>query len=222
MTPFAASLPIPSHSLPGGILATGIRDALTASSFRAHMSQGVFPGEQIGESHQPPKPAPARRNWKGAQTLAGARIKLSKERIREAAGRAQRETEQATSMTGEELVEAVLVELGLIQTRERESWEKAERLDLPWKNVDGKPMAYWSDVADLLGIAGGTVGASSALLRLTALAGLELDRWAPAVKRGKMPPVMLTLEELELVIAQERGVRSRQIRQTMRGPVSRL
>jgi len=34
---FAAALPIPSHHLPGSALATGIRDALVASSFRAHM-----------------------------------------------------------------------------------------------------------------------------------------------------------------------------------------
>lgn len=218
MTSFAACLPIPTHSLPGCALATGIRNALVASSFRAHMARELKPQP----APAPKRPAAVRRNWRGQQTLASARHKLTKERIREAAGRAQREAEAVPVMTGEELVEAVLVELGLIQTRERESWEKAERLDLPWKNVDGKPMAYWSDVADLLGIAGGTVGASSALLRLTALAGLELDRWAPAVKRGKMPPVLLTLEELELVIAQERGVRSRQIRQTMRGPASRL
>ncbi|WP_429166667.1 hypothetical protein [Aeromonas rivipollensis] len=37
MTCFAAALPIPSHHLPGSALATGIRDALVASSFRAHM-----------------------------------------------------------------------------------------------------------------------------------------------------------------------------------------
>ncbi|MDM5076619.1 hypothetical protein OB931_09550 [Aeromonas media] len=35
---FAAALPQPAHNMPGGTLATGIRDALTTSSFRAHMT----------------------------------------------------------------------------------------------------------------------------------------------------------------------------------------
>lgn len=49
MSPFAPALPLPSHHLPGGLLATSIRDALTLSSFRAHMgatpeSSGVLEG----------------------------------------------------------------------------------------------------------------------------------------------------------------------------------
>lgn len=36
---FAAALPFPSHQLPGSALATGIRDALVASSFKAHIHQ---------------------------------------------------------------------------------------------------------------------------------------------------------------------------------------
>lgn len=47
---FAASIPVPVHHIPGGLLATAIRDALTVSSFRAHM--GVAPA---------PRPAHQRR-----------------------------------------------------------------------------------------------------------------------------------------------------------------
>lgn len=54
---FAAALPQPAHNMPGGLLATGIRDALTASSFRAHMAGpatgDTFPGKRGGESHLP-------------------------------------------------------------------------------------------------------------------------------------------------------------------------
>lgn len=55
MTTFAASLPIPAHNLPGGRLATGIRDAMTLSSFRSHMGGGVLPGKSSDES-QPAAP----------------------------------------------------------------------------------------------------------------------------------------------------------------------
>ncbi|MGL6569161.1 hypothetical protein ACSZOI_05645 [Aeromonas caviae] len=47
MTCFAAALPIPSHHLPGSALATGIRDALVASSFRAYVHHGASQGPDL-------------------------------------------------------------------------------------------------------------------------------------------------------------------------------
>lgn len=44
---FAAAIPQPVHSLPGGLLATSIRDALTLSSFRAYMSASCPPVVRI-------------------------------------------------------------------------------------------------------------------------------------------------------------------------------
>lgn len=54
MTAFAAAIPQPAHQLPGSALATGIRDALVASSFRAHMAPPpAFPGRPGSESRKP-------------------------------------------------------------------------------------------------------------------------------------------------------------------------
>lgn len=52
---FAASLPLPSHNLPGSALATGIRDALTASSFRAHVHQHAQPVKPARKAPRRPK-----------------------------------------------------------------------------------------------------------------------------------------------------------------------
>ncbi|MNQ89837.1 hypothetical protein D3C85_1051560 [compost metagenome] len=56
---FAAAIPQPSHGMTGGTLATGIRDALTASSFKAHMSAPT------------PKPKPKHRRPRVLAALPG-------------------------------------------------------------------------------------------------------------------------------------------------------
>lgn len=49
MTCFAAALPQPAHQLPGSMLATGIRDALVASSFRAHVHKRSSKGQAVNQ-----------------------------------------------------------------------------------------------------------------------------------------------------------------------------
>lgn len=53
---FAASLPQPAHNMTGSMLATGVRDALLASSFRSHMRGRALPGKSSDES-RPTAPA---------------------------------------------------------------------------------------------------------------------------------------------------------------------
>lgn len=50
---FAAAIPQPAHNLPGGTLATSIRDALTVSSFRAHMGGAAVLGRTGDENPSP-------------------------------------------------------------------------------------------------------------------------------------------------------------------------
>ncbi|WP_439825382.1 hypothetical protein [Aeromonas caviae] len=56
---FAASLPFPSHCLPGSALATGIRDALLSQSWAAHCQDYYAPQSADSAAHPKAGDAPA-------------------------------------------------------------------------------------------------------------------------------------------------------------------
>lgn len=230
MSAFAAAIPQPAHLMPGSALATGIRDALLATSFRAHMSRPEpvapdrdqhpspieYPSEPVRQVCKPAR----KRGKKGEPTsLSGVRIKLSRERAREARGRAAREAAQAASLTGEELLVAVLDHLDKVAKEEAQEWEKADRLSLPWVAIDQRPAVPWVAVCDALGWGGCK---ATHLGRLSELAGLELAN----VKRdrGTAPPAatLISVGELEALLGQSFGIRARQMRRAMKGPAPRL
>lgn len=75
MIPFAAAIPQPVHQLAGSMLATGIRDALLASSFKAHMmAPPSQPKAEPEPMKEPSKPRRGRQRWQMRVTCEEARL----------------------------------------------------------------------------------------------------------------------------------------------------
>lgn len=153
---FAAAIPQPAHLLSGSMLATGIRDAILASSFKAHMmgtnerkplaAVTVLKSEASAEKLTK-KPARTRQpRGIGSQTDEKARSKFARMASTEQSGRAQREAQALPVMTGEELVLAVLEALEEQVLEAAKEWEVAERLPWLWRDQEGRPVVAWMDV----------------------------------------------------------------------------
>lgn len=214
---FAACLPQPVHQLQGGALATAIRDALVASSFRSHMGQAVdLPAKRktafCSDRQQTTRRKPG---GLGSQTDTRVRIKIGRQLGVWLAGRAKREAKAVPVMTGEELVEAALVELEAMKQKAEEEWEIAKLLPWPWRESEqtGRPLVAWMDVHQHFA----EVRPRSHLeawTRIRALAGLP----APANPVNEV----IGVPELVAMALAVPGSLGRKMRRMMRGPASRL
>ncbi len=209
---FAASLPFPSHCLPGSILATAVRNALLSQSWAAHCQDYYAP--RPADSAAPLKnedtPAELVVTPRPELTPKQIRTRIYNQRAREKARRLRRQNvAHPPVMTGEELVLAVLEVLDSAQAEQAKEWQVAARVALPWVDVDGSPAVSWGPLAALLGEEE-VRGMCEAFHRLRSLAGL------PDIPSGKVPQYLIPLVELVAMVACSRTFEARRLRRMMK------
>lgn len=204
---FAAALPLPSHCLSGSALATGIRDALVASSFRAHVHKRSSKGQAANQM-------PADESLAESTTCAAT----SPNANHSPTGKGQANGRQAPDL---ELV-AVLRSL-VLEVLDSDGLPLAGLLSVHYPAcAGGRPCV---DVADLAELAGTELSPADYVVAILEWAGVPLLMpWRVRKAWGAVGlvdgAIWLTLPELRAVVPFVRGWRGERLRRALR-PVAR-